>query len=394
MTLLFLKRSLAWPRATGHDVHAYHLMRACAAEGASVHLATTHPPAAEAVRGLGLGSCTTLDAVAAGSPPALSRLQERFRRYYGVPQAELAAVARLAEDRRAEAVVAVGLDALPWLGAVQGATRVWYAADEWVWHHATQFRPLRPATYPELRLAAVKGVYERVFRRVVDRVWVVSESEARAMRWLAGMPVADILPNGVDGDFFQPLDVPEEPESAVFWGRLDFGPNVQALEWFFARVWPLLRARHPSATITIIGFAPGAVVEGMASLPGVRIERDVPDLRETACRRQVVVLPFVSGGGIKNKLLEAAAMARPVVCTARATGGLLGREQLPFALADEPAPFAEAVSRFWQDEARRAAAGRAGRDWVVAHHTWTATARTALAHLRGAGAAHRNGSHG
>src|SRR5690606_11188209 len=114
-----------------------------------------------------------------------------------------------------------------------GAVRVWYAADEWVWHHLTQLRPGAPRTWGELRQAALKGAYERAHAGVVDRAWVVSETEARAMRWLAGMRTVDVLPNGVDASYYAPVAREREiPHSAIFWGRLDFGPNVQALEWF------------------------------------------------------------------------------------------------------------------------------------------------------------------
>lgn len=379
MTLLFLKRVLAWPRVTGHDVHAYHMMRACAAVGARVHLATGAPPAAEALEGLTLASLATLNDARPEAGPRLTGLQERFRRYYGVPSSELAVVRHLAEDRRPGAVIAVGLDALPWLAAVNGPVRVWYAADEWVWHHLTQVSPLNPRSYGELRVAAIKGLYERAFRRSVDRAWVVSKTEARAMRWLAGMPVADVLPNGVDSEHFRPIAAAEEPESTVFWGRLDFGPNVQALGWFFEHVWPLVRAAHPAAVITVAGFAPGAQVRAMTAVPGVRLAADVPDLRQLVCRHQVAVLPFVSGGGIKNKLLEAAAMARPIVCTPRATGGLRGRP--PVLIADDAAAFADAMSGLFRDERRRQALGRAAREWVIADHTWEGTARAALAAL-------------
>ena len=62
------------------------------------------------------------------------------------------------------------------------------------------------------------------------------------MRWFAGMKQIDVLPLGIDSDRFRPVTSDEIPFSAVFWGRLDFEPNIQALEWFCRSV---LAARPP-----------------------------------------------------------------------------------------------------------------------------------------------------
>jgi glycosyltransferase involved in cell wall biosynthesis len=308
---LFVKEDLAWPRSAGHHVHTYEMMRALASLGHEIGLATAKSVAPRALDGLSLAYATRLDGPA--DPVSLSWSQERFRRYWGIAPSEIGRVAALAREHRADVVVAVGLHVLPYLVGVRNATRVWYAADEWIWHHLSQVRIGHRDARAHLREAVVKGLYERAFRKVADRVWVVSDVDRRAMRSLAGFAGVDVVPNGVDIDFFSPARVELRPETAVFWGRLDFGPNIQALEWFCSRVWTRLHSRRPSAEFTIIGFQPGEAVRRLAGRDGVVLRPDVEDLRAAVAPQAVVVLPFVSGGGIKNKLLEAAAMAKPVV---------------------------------------------------------------------------------
>jgi glycosyltransferase involved in cell wall biosynthesis len=241
-------------------------------------------------------------------------------------------------------------------------------------------RVSEPGTWSELKAATIKGLYERTYRRRLDRVWVVSPSDATAMRWVTGVRNVDVLPNGVDTDLYGASDAEGAPETCVFWGRLDFGPNIQALDWFCRHVWPGLRARHPQATFTIIGFQPGEDVQRLARLPGVQLQADVPDIRPVVARHAVVVLPFVSGGGIKNKLLEAAAMAKAIVCTPRSLGGLNG--QPPVRVARSPQDWQDAIESLWSDPRRRVQAGLDARAWVIAEHTWTAVARKALEGLR------------
>jgi glycosyltransferase involved in cell wall biosynthesis len=383
--LLFVKTSLAWPRATGHDVYTYHTMKACAELGHDISLATASEPRPEALEAIQLMARFRLDLMAptANTLPA-TWLQKRFRSFWGVPDSHIAALQRVVSASRADAAIIIGLDALPYFPSLSNVVRVWYAADEWIWHHLSQVRAGDPNAWPNLRSAAIKGLYERAHARSVDRVWVVSNHERRAMRWLAGMRHVDVLPLGVDGDRFQPQEQPVEPRTAVFWGRLDFGPNVQALEWFFARVWPLVRQSAPDARFTIVGFHPGKEIAKLTSLGGVTVLSDLPDLRDAVRSHGVVVLPFVSGGGVKNKLLEAAALGLPIVCTPRATQGLCAVNDAPFAIVSKPHEMCEAILNVWSNDQRRLDMGSGARKWVLKHHSWITTAETAIATLNDA----------
>jgi glycosyltransferase involved in cell wall biosynthesis len=382
MKLLFVKRSLAWPRSSGHDVHTYYMMKACSALGHDVGLATAVEPTEAAVDGLTLSARFWLDAPrpANGLPPA-SWLQARYRSFYGMPPARIAALADAATSWRADAVIVAGLDALPYFPACSGVVRIWYAGDEWARHHLSQLKLRDPQLRTNLRDALVKALYERAHASVLDRVWVVSDAERRAMRWIAGVRHVDVLPNGVDGDFFAPGDESPEDRTAVFWGRLDFGPNIQALEWFFGRVWPLVRRAVPDARFTILGFQPSDAVRRLAAIDGVSLVSDLPDLRSTVRRHALVVLPFTSGGGIKNKLLEAAALGCPIVCTPVAAQGLR-TPSAPLMLASSPDQMMRAMIDLWSSAAQRQQLGVTARAWVLEHHTWTATAQEAVERVR------------
>lgn len=382
MRLLFYKPRFSWPFSSGHDVHTFNMMRAMNRLGASIGLVTKQAAPPEVLGDLALGGYDVLQEPkgdGTDEPIALSSLQERYRAYWGVDLAHVARVGRVAREFQADAVVVSGLDVLPLLGAVRNATRVWYAADEWFVHHMSQVRFTDSSTWGNARDAVIKGAYERAYRSKIDRAWVVSDLDRAAMRWVAGVRNVDVLPNGVDAEAYQPIVATTTPTSAVFWGRLDFGPNIQALQWFCRHVWPAARRRYPDAAFTIIGFNPGEEVRALAKTPGVSLRPNLPDVRESVARHQIVVLPFVSGGGIKNKLLEAAAMGMPIVCTRKSAQGLNGTP--PLEMAASPAEWVAAMSALWTDPARARQLGHRARAWVVAEHSWEQVARTALDRL-------------
>jgi glycosyltransferase involved in cell wall biosynthesis len=380
MRFLFVKSRLEWPRTYGHDVHGYEMMRALAMLGHTIALATDVEPTSQAVDGLNLDARWTLTPDTSAPSPRLSYLQERYRRYWGIDRGRIAALGRTASDWKADVLVVVGLEILPYLAAPTAALRVWYAADEWVLHYVSQLSTDPAHAITHIKQATIKGVYERAYGSLMDRVWVVSGAERRAMRLVAGISHVDVLPNGVDTATFSPRPVDPIARSAIFWGRLGFGPNLQALRWFCGQVWPRVRAMVPDAAFTILGADPPQEVLAYDGQNGMRVRANLPDLRPEISRGAVVVMPFVSGGGIKNKFLEAAAMGRPIVATTRSTRGLTA--PMPIVLADEPDAFARAIIELWADTDRAAALGRDARYWVETHHTWSAAAQRAIDGLR------------
>jgi polysaccharide biosynthesis protein PslH len=376
---LFVKHTLAFPRAAGHDIRCYEMMRALTGLGHVVALATVTPAPPEALKGLPLDRVATLPGVTSnGVHYDATRLQQRFASYWGASPAAVVEVAQMAQSFKADVVVGVGLDVLPYLVAVQNAKRVWYAGDEWASHHLSLVRPFEPATWSEVRTAIVKGLYERAHAPLIDRAWVVAAHEVRPMKRYGGMKSVDVVTNGVDVDHYLPAPGAEQPHSLVFWGRLDFEPNIDAVTWLCREVWPRLRQRVPDATCRLVGFKPVPQVLALGG-DGVTIADKVADIRPEVARSEVVVLPFWSGGGIKNKLLEALAMGKPVICTVQAVRGLRGDP--PVAIAESAADWVDRICALWQDDETRHKLGRDAREWVVERHTWRAAAFEALRSL-------------
>lgn len=379
MHILVYKNELCWPRRSGHDVHTYEMMRAWNALGAKISLATSTNIQPKATEGLLLESAVNLSVVYSGKVNNFTGnwLPCRFIRYWGISQEQVQGIADLAEEIRADAVVSSGLEALPFLYRIRNCVRVWYAADEWTWHHLSLVRFREPSTFSEVKPAIIKGLYERAFRSFCDRTWVVSNADKRAMRVISGVKNVDVIPNGVDHNYFHPFsDVSESEKSLVFWGRLDFEPNIQALQWFCRNIWPVLYAKHSQAVFTIIGAKPIADIYDLGKMPGVRVLPDLDDLRSEVAKNQVVVLPFISGGGIKNKLLEAAAIGKPVVCSKRAASGLYGI--LPAIVAGSKLEWIKGIEMLWCNRVERESLGSSARNWVQTEHTWEKAASDAL----------------
>ncbi|MAE61701.1 MAG: hypothetical protein CMJ49_10145 [Planctomycetaceae bacterium] len=284
-----------------------------------------------------------------------------------------AEVARAVAAWEPDYVEAFGLDILPLLAAAGTRTRrVWTASDDWCVHHLTRARSAR--TWREgvsaVRAAILMLAYERSFARSIDAAVAVSGLDRWGLRHLGGIRRVMLSPCGVDAKYFHPVASQPRRASAVFWGRLDYEPNIEAVCWFARHVWPRLISQHRGARWRIIGRAPDARVRDLArDHEGIDLHANVDDLRPLVWDSAAVVIPMRSGSGVKNKLLEATAMGRAVVVSPRAERGLADRER-PWCVARSADDWVRDVDRLWCDAGYARRLGDAAHRWALAHHEW------------------------
>ena len=154
---------------------------------------------------------------------------------------------------------------------------------------------------------------------------------------------------------------------------MDYRPNIDAVQWFAREVLPVLRQRVPAARFWIVGAAPSSQVRALAELPGVQVTGRVPDTRPYLAAADVVVAPLRIARGIQNKLLEAMAMARPVVATPEAFEGVRAEPGRDILLASGVGETVQMIADVL--DGRHAMMGAAARRAVEAAHQWSVTLR-------------------
>jgi sugar transferase (PEP-CTERM/EpsH1 system associated) len=203
----------------------------------------------------------------------------------------------------------------------------------------------------------------------VDAVAVVSDAERRWVEEAVPGARVTVAPNGVDTGHFQPL--PASPGGPlVFTGAMDYPPNVDAVTWFCREVWPILRRRAPALRLDIVGRAPDGRVRSLDGRERVRVVGEVPDVRGYLAQASAVVVPLRAGGGTRLKILEAMAMARPVISTTLGAEGLDSVAGSDILLADTPIDFAHAVEDVISSPDTAHRLGEAGRRLAVARYDW------------------------
>jgi glycosyltransferase involved in cell wall biosynthesis len=212
--------------------------------------------------------------------------------------------------------------------------------------------------------------------RTVSAVGVTSPLEAEAVTRAAPDIKPILIPNGVDPDYFHPLDLPRDPDGAVYMGDYKYFPNVEAIRYFIRDIMPLIRADRPNFTLTLLGKEPPADFQALAADPqsGLRVTGLVDDTRPYLCRGSVFICPQRSGGGTRLKLLESLACGCRIVATSIGCEGLGATNGEHMLIADTPRAFADSVLHLLADPVEAEAMAKRGCDWVVATHSWDQSA--------------------
>lgn len=236
---------------------------------------------------------------------------------------------------------------------------------------ARRVRPGAPKT--KLRAYMARLLEQRAVR-TFHAVTSVAEPDAQVIRQLApGVPV-HVTPNGVDAAHFVPLELAEEPNTVIFTGAMSFPPNITAVMNYYHNILPLIRRELPQVRLIIAGRDPAPEIAALGADPYVTVTGFVDDMRPWLAQSCVMICPMTSGSGIKNKVLEALAMARPVVSTTLGIEALEVTNGRELVIADQPADFAAAVVRLLHDTRARHQLGAAGRELVMRRYTWDACA--------------------
>ena len=229
--------------------------------------------------------------------------------------------------------------------------------------------------------------YERELALAAKRSFFVTPRETELFVKLAPdcAGAVECLGNGVAADYFAPDAACASPFAAdetalVFTGAMDYWPNIDAVTWFVQDMLPRLRQQRPSIRFHIVGRSPTAAVRALAG-PAVSVTGTVPDVRPYLQHAAVVVAPLRLARGIQNKVLEAMAMARPVVASQSCLepiDALPGRDILGAAEADD---FVAQIDTLLASPALAQRMGLAARERVLARYSWPASLAPIDAHL-------------
>ncbi len=225
--------------------------------------------------------------------------------------------------------------------------------------------------------------YEARMLSLIRHIVVTSERDRQALIELYRIQTKDILrsdeepgvdmhvlPNGVNLEYFRPMQLERRRFNLVFSGKMSYHANVATALYLHQQIMPLIWRHRPEATLTIVGSKPPKTIQQLANDPRVEVTGYVNDMRPYLARAEVMLSPMVYSVGIQNKVLESMAMGTPVIVAAQAAAALGAQPGRDLLLAQSAQEFADATLSLLDNAELHSTLSQCGRNYVEQHHDW------------------------
>lgn len=211
--------------------------------------------------------------------------------------------------------------------------------------------------------------YEARLCGVFDRCLMITGLDERRLREMNPNVKTAVVPAGVDTSYFYPLNLREEPCSIVSVASMDWLPNVESILWFYYRVFPIVKKSVPEARLYVVGRNPPGAIKDLEG-DDVVVTGFVDDVREWMARGRVFIVPLKTGSGMRVKILNAMAMAKPVVSTSVGCEGIGAVHGRSISVADSPEEFAARIVELFNEREKRERMATAGLELVDREYRW------------------------
>ncbi len=217
--------------------------------------------------------------------------------------------------------------------------------------------------------------YERQIVQKFHQVFFVSVQEAAIFKAkVSPSPKIQVLENGVDLSFFNPSymsSLPKTGPTVVFTGAMDYWPNIEGVLWFTKNCWPSIKKTCREATFYIVGKDPPPEIKKLSHRKtGIIVTGFVKDTRDYLALADVCIAPLLVARGVQNKILEAAAMGKPVVATPQAAEGISLVPEKEILIEDKASPFAEKIIKLLQRPQLAQKIGGQARQRMEKEYSW------------------------
>lgn len=213
--------------------------------------------------------------------------------------------------------------------------------------------------------------YEKSHCGKFDVNFTVSEDDKQLLQSLIPGKRIEVVPNGVDIEYFRRGEIEPVPRSIIFAGGMNWYPNLDAIVYFCHEVWPLLKREYPDISFTVVGaHPPSAVLEMAEKDPSIKVTGFVDDVRHYFSCSEIYVCPMRDGGGTRLKILDTLSMETALVSTTMGCEGIDVVPEKNVLIADNPTQFVNQISRIFEDVTLRRKLGAEGRKLVAGRYAW------------------------
>lgn len=201
--------------------------------------------------------------------------------------------------------------------------------------------------------------YEVSVLKKVDGILAITQEDEQNFNVLGIETLSEVIPIGIDVKKIETAQL-DDSLSLYHLGAMDWAPNVEGVEWFLDRVWPVVSNEIPEATAHFAGRKMPASLLSRSN-GNLKIEGEVEDASKFISGKNIAVIPVLSGSGMRVKIIEALAHGKVVITTSLGATGINYTEGVNLLIANTPKEFAKKLAQLRDDSSMIARIGNEAR---------------------------------
>lgn len=212
---------------------------------------------------------------------------------------------------------------------------------------------------------SLKRFETKIFSQVDGIAAITDRDRAYIELQTCRIPLISV-PFGIDVPAY-PLNQEIQPLTSLFHiAAMNWRPNEEGLKWFLEKVWPIVRKKTRVKLVLAGKNMPRWVYSYSSDY--LIIEGEVPDSWEFIQQNGIMIVPLLSGSGVRIKIIEGMLAGKPIVSTAKGASGIECTHNQNILIADEPEEFAAALIQCIDKPETAQHLGEKAREFILSHH--------------------------
>lgn len=211
--------------------------------------------------------------------------------------------------------------------------------------------------------------YECSLMSQIDGYMAISEVDYQFFHDIAPQTPGTVIPFAINMDEYDSEDeyIPSDNPELFHIGSMNWMPNVEALKWFLDDVFPLILEKFPQLTFTVAGRGIPDDIQKYASA-NVLIAGEVPSANDFMLSKDIMIVPLLSGSGIRIKIIEGMALGKTIITTSIGAEGLDVENGKNIFIADTPDEFVSVIEKCVKTPDICTIIGENARNYVALNH--------------------------
>ena len=210
--------------------------------------------------------------------------------------------------------------------------------------------------------------YEEKIFDYFNNCFIISQQDKDSFSFAKAKEI-NVLPNGVDYEFFKPDERKAKKYDLVFTGNMSYPPNINAVVYIAEQIMPIIIKQIPNVKFLIAGATPSSDVKALQS-DNIHVSGWLDDIRDAYNESKVFLAPLQIGTGLQNKLLEAMAMKLPCITSSLANNAIGATHRKNILIGNTPKEYAELVMECLLNDEKSRDISEAAKLHITQNFNW------------------------